>query len=52
MVPCFNKGGALHEGQAGFGVNRSCMDNAYTLNKIGQGRFREDRETYAFFLEV
>ena len=34
-----DKGGALHEGQAGFRVNRSCMDNAYTLNEIVQGRF-------------
>ena len=28
------------------------MDNVYTLNKIVQGRFREDKETYAFFLDV
>ena len=49
LVQCLDKGGALHEGQAGF---RSCMDNVYTLNKIVQGRFREDKETYAFFLDV
>ena len=24
----------LHEGQAGFRINRSCMDNVYTLNEI------------------
>ena len=28
------------------------MDNVYTLNEIVQGRFREDKETYAFFLDV
>ena len=39
----------MHEGQAGF---RNCMDNVYTLNEIVQGRFREDKETYAFFLDV
>ena len=39
----------MHEGQASF---RSCMDNVYTLNEIVQGRFREDKETYAFFLDV
>ena len=39
----------MHERQAGF---RSCMDNVYTLDEIVQGRFREDKETYAFFLDV
>ena len=28
------------------------MDNVYTLNEIVQGRFREDKETYAFFLYI
>ena len=41
----------MHEGQANFRVNRSCMNNVYTLNEIVQGRFREDKETYAFFLD-
>ena len=36
-----HKGGVLHEGQAGFRVNRSCMDNVYSLNEIVQGRLRE-----------
>ena len=48
-VQCLDKGGALHEGQAGFRVNRSSMDNVCTLNEIVQGRFREDK---AFFLDV
>ena len=43
LVQCLDKGGALHEGQAGFRVNRSCMDNVYTLNEIVQSRFREDK---------
>ena len=42
----------MHEGQAGFRINRSCMDNVYTLNEIVQGRLREDKKTYAFFLDV
>ena len=49
LVQCLDKGGALHEGQAGF---RSCVDIVYTLNEIVQGRFREDKETYALFLDV
>ena len=44
-----DKGGVLHEGQAGF---RSCIDNIYTLNKIVQGRLREGKRTYALFLDV
>ena len=49
LVQCLDKGGALHEGQAGY---RGCMYNVYTLNEIVLGRFREDKETYAFFLDV
>ena len=49
LVQCLDKEGALHEGQAGFRINRSCMDNVYTLNEIVQGRLREDKKTYAFF---
>ena len=51
LVQCLDKEGALHEGQAGFRLNRSCMDNVYTLNEIVQGRLREDKKTYAFFLD-
>ena len=45
LVQCLDKG-ALHEGQAGFRINRSCMDNVYTLNEIVQGsyRLREDKK--------
>ena len=39
----------MHEGQAGFRVNRSCMDNVFILV---QGRLRENKHTYAFFLDV
>ena len=43
---------ALHEGQAGFRAKRSCVDNVYTLNEIIQGRMREGKYTYAFFLDI
>ena len=49
---CLDKEGVLHEGQAGIRTNRSCMDNVYTLNEIVQGRLKEDKEIYAFFLDV
>ncbi len=29
------------EGQAGFRLRRSCIDNVFTLNEIIQGRLRE-----------
>ena len=34
LVQCLDKEGALHEGQAGFRINRSYMDNVYTLNEM------------------
>ena len=53
LVHCLDKEGALHEGQTDFRINRSCMDNVYTLNEIiVQGRLREDKKTYAFFLNI
>ena len=48
LVHCLDKE-VLHEGQAGFRVNRSCMDNVYTLNEIVQGRLKEDKETHFLF---
>ena len=33
-MQCLDKEGALHEGQAGFRINRCCMANVYTLNEI------------------
>ena len=47
LVQCLDKGEVSHEGQAGFIVNRSCMD-VYSLNEIVQGRLRESKPTYAF----
>ena len=52
MVKHLDEGQALHEGQAGFRKKRSCIDNVYTLNEIVQGRLREGKKTYAFFLDV
>ena len=46
-----DRGGILHEGQAGFRVNRSCMDNVFTLNELVQGTLRKNKHTYAFLLE-
>ena len=52
LVDHLDKGGLLHEGQAGFRVKRGCVDNVYTLNELVQGRLREGKRTYAFFLDV
>ena len=52
LVQCLDREGALHEGQAYFRINRSCRDNVYTLNEIVQGRLREDKKSYAFFLDI
>ena len=44
-----DRGGILHEGQAGFRVNRSCMDNVFTLNELVQGRLRENKHIHILF---
>ena len=36
LVERLDKEGILQEGQAGFRVNRSCMDNVFTLNELVQ----------------
>ena len=52
LVRHFDKGAVLHEGQAGFRLERSCVDNIYTLNELVQGRMKEGKRTFAFFLDV
>ena len=42
----------LHEGQGGFRLGRSCIDNIFSLNELIQGRIREGKSTLAFFLDV
>ena len=42
----------LHEGQGGFRLGRSCIDNIFSLNELIQGRISEGKSTYAFFLDV
>ena len=42
----------LHEGQGGFRFKRSCIDNIFSLNELIQGRLKEGKSTYAFFLDV
>ena len=46
LVEHLDRGGILHEAQAGFRVNRSCMDNVFTLNELVKGRLRETTHTY------
>ena len=48
----YNNNNNNNEGQAGFRAKRSCVDNVYTLNEIIQGRIREGKYTYAFFLDI
>ena len=52
VVERLDKDRLLHEGQAGFRLKTSCVDNVYTLNELVQGRLREGKTTYAFFLDV
>ena len=43
------RGGVLH---AGFRAKRSCVYNIYVLKELVQGRLREGKKTYAFFLDA
>ena len=42
----------LHEGQGGFRMGRSCIDNIFSLSELIQGRIREGKSTFAFFLTL
>ena len=40
------------EEQAGFTDKRGCIEHIYTLYRIIQGRKKEGKDTYLFFLDV
>ena len=42
----------LHEGQGGFRMGRSCINNIFSLSELIQGLIREVKSTFAFFLDV
>ena len=41
----------LHEAQCGFRANRSCLDHIYSVSQFIQGRIKEDKTTYGFYLD-
>jgi exonuclease III len=43
---------AIVEEQAGFTDKRGCIEHIYTLYRIIQGRKKEGKDTYLFFLDV
>ena len=52
LVQYLDKNGKIHEGQAGFRAGRCCIDNIFTLNELIQGRLKEGKNTFAFFLDI
>ena len=42
----------LHEGQGGFRMGRSSIDNIFSLSELIQGRIREGNSTFAFSLTL
>ena len=42
----------LHEGQGGFRLGGSCIDDIFSLNELIQGRIREGKSTLAFFFTL
>ena len=47
-----DKSSKIREGQAGFRAGRCCIDNIFTLNELIQGRLKEGKKTFSFFLDI
>ena len=52
LVQYLDKSSKIHEGQAGFRAGRYCIDNIFTLNELIQGRLKEGKKTFSFFLDI
>ena len=52
MGTMLEKDEKISERQAGFRLNRSCVDHVYTLGKIIRGGKDAGLTTYCFFLDV
>ena len=52
LVQYLDKSIKSHEGQAGFRAGRCCIDNIFTLNELIQGRLKEGKKTFSFFLDI
>ena len=52
LVKYLDKSSKIHEGQARFRAGRCCIDNIFTLNELIQGRLKEGKKTFSFFLDI
>ena len=52
LVQYLDKSSKIHEGQAGFRAGRCCIDNIFTHNELIQGRLKEGKKTFSFFLDI
>ena len=52
MVQHLDQSDKIHEGQAGFRAGKCCIDNIFTLNELIQGRLKEGKKTFSFFLDI
>ena len=52
LVQYLDKTSKIHEGQAGFCAGRCCINNILTLNELIQGRLKEGKKTFSFFLDI
>ena len=52
LVQYLDKSGKIQEGHAGFCAGRCWIDNIFTLNELIQGRLKEGKKTFAFFLDI
>ena len=42
----------MKDKQAFVQVYRCCIDNIFTLNELIQGRLKEGKKTFSFFLDI
>ena len=55
LVQYTDKSSKIHEGQTGICAGlqvRCCIDNIFTLNELIQGRLKEGKKTFSFFLDI
>ena len=52
LVQYLDKTSKIHEEQAGFCAGRWCINNILTLNELIQGRLKEGKKTFSFFLDI
>ena len=52
FIQHLDKSGKIQERQGSFCAGRCCIDDIFTLNELIQGRLKEGKKRFAFFLDI